>query len=312
MNTERIAIIGSGMTGLACARKLTDAGYKTVVIDKGRGVGGRLSTRRTRDGWQFDHGAQYMTASSPVFQTLLEQAMSDGAAAEWADGGDRQHIVGVPGMSGLASYLSRGIEIRQGVEVAALQATARGWALSLPEGATLFDRVVVTVPAPQLSGLLGPTHPITQAVAEVRLVPCLTLMAVLAPDFKSPFISEVDSEAPLAWIAHDSSKPGRAELNCWVAQASASWSAAHLECDPDAIVARMLPLLCARLSTGMDAVRHAAAHRWRYARVTVPLGRPFVRDPSGTLYAGGDWCLGARVEAAWTSGEAIARSIIEG
>jgi predicted NAD/FAD-dependent oxidoreductase len=57
-------------------------------------------------------------------------------------------------------------------------------------------------------------------------------------------------------------------------------------------------------------VIHAAAHRWRYARVTAPLGQPFLRDASGSLYLGGDWCIGPRVEAAWTSGAAIADDLL--
>lgn len=310
MQTPRIAIIGAGMTGLACARRLTDAGHAPVVLDKGRGIGGRLGTRRTPDGWQFDHGAQYITASSPGFQALLEQAERSGAAARWADGSGRRHLVGTPGMTGLASYLGRGIEIRQGAEVLALRETARGWELTLAEGTRVFERVVLTVPAPQIEHLLGPEHPLTQTVAEVRLDPCLTLMAAFDPDTPRPFISLADPAGPLAWIAQDSSKPGRPAPVCWVAQASVAWSAAHLELDPDAIVALMLPLLCERIGVTSDTVRHAAAHRWRYARVAVPLGQPFARDHSGTLYAGGDWCLEARVEAAWTSGEAIARDII--
>ena len=67
----------------------------------------------------------------------------------------------------------------------------------------------------------------------------------------------------------------------------------------------MLPLLCDRQGVTPDRVTHAAAHRWRYARVTQALGRPFLRSLDGMLYLGGDWCIGARVEAAWTSGTAL-------
>jgi predicted NAD/FAD-dependent oxidoreductase len=312
METESIAIIGAGMAGLACARRLTDAGTAPVVFDKGRGIGGRLATRRTPEGWQFDHGAQYITASSPGFRAVLEQAERSGAAAHWADGSERPHLVGTPGMRGLATELGRGIEIHQDAEVLALRPSARGWALTFADGTRVFDRVVLTVPAPQIEHLLGPEHPLTRTVAAVRLDPCLTLMAAFDPDTPRPFISQADPEAPLAWIAQDSSKPGRPAPVCWVAQASPAWSAAHLERDAEAIVASMLPLLCARIGVPADRARYAAAHRWRYARVAVPLGQPFARDPSGTLYVGGDWCLEARVEAAWTSGEAIARAILAG
>jgi predicted NAD/FAD-dependent oxidoreductase len=97
-----------------------------------------------------------------------------------------------------------------------------------------------------------------------------------------------------------------------VAQAGPKWSAAHLEAAPAVIAQQMLRLLCDRLGTDPTSVRYAVAHRWRYANVAEPLGRPFLRDETGTLYLGGDWCLEARVEAAWTSGVAIAQDMLEG
>jgi hypothetical protein len=93
-----------------------------------------------------------------------------------------------------------------------------------------------------------------------------------------------------------------------LAQASAAFSAQHLEDDPAAISARMLPLLCDQLSLATNQVTHASAHRWRYARVTVPFGRPFLKL-TVSLYAGGDRCIGPRVEDEWISGDAIAQDI---
>jgi predicted NAD/FAD-dependent oxidoreductase len=42
--------------------------------------------------------------------------------------------------------------------------------------------------------------------------------------------------------------------------------------------------LCDRLGAAPDSVAHAAAHRWRYARVTQALGQPFLRSADATLY----------------------------
>ena len=56
----RIVVVGAGMTGLTAARALSGQGHDVVVIDKARGPGGRMSTRRDND-LRFDHGAQYFT-----------------------------------------------------------------------------------------------------------------------------------------------------------------------------------------------------------------------------------------------------------
>jgi predicted NAD/FAD-dependent oxidoreductase len=48
------------------------------------------------------------------------------------------------------------------------------------------------------------------------------------------------------------------------------------------------------------------AHRWRYARVDRPLGEEAWWDAARRIGACGDWCLDARVEAAFLSGRALA------
>lgn len=44
-----VAIIGAGMSGLICAQELQQAGYRVVVVEKSRGLGGRVTTRRLQD-----------------------------------------------------------------------------------------------------------------------------------------------------------------------------------------------------------------------------------------------------------------------
>ncbi len=300
-----IVIIGSGMAGLACARALAEAGLSHVVLDKGRCIGGRVATRRVGD-LQFDHGAQFVNAHGASFAAALGRL----SVADWQDGMGRTHSVGVPGMSAIPRALGEGLDIRQGVQVTRLQQDGDGW-LVQAEGASLrAARVVVTVPAPQVAGLLGAQHPLVAELAPVRLAPCLTLMAaVRAP---APFITRQDPDDPLSWIAQDSTKPGRPQgaATQWVAQAGEAFSVEHLEKTPEEIAALMLPLLCERMGATPDLVTYAAAHRWRYARVTQALGQPFLSSPDGSLFLGGDWCIGPRVEAAWTSGTAIADAVL--
>jgi predicted NAD/FAD-dependent oxidoreductase len=51
-----------------------------------------------------------------------------------------------------------------------------------------------------------------------------------------------------------------------------------------------------------------ATWAWRYGLVETPLGQSFLTD--GTLWAGGDWCCGPKVQDAWRSGTDIAANIL--
>jgi predicted NAD/FAD-dependent oxidoreductase len=310
----RTLVIGAGMAGIACARALQDAGRPVRVIDKGRGIGGRMATRRAEtpagQPLRFDHGAQYVTARDPGFAALLEGSQ---AAAVWADGAAHPHHVGLPGMSGLPRALADGLDVSLGVTVTAVRRAGPLWQVATQATVIEAERVVLTVPAPQVAALIGADHPLAARLDAVRIAPGLTLMAAFPADAPAPFASRRFEDGPLAFIARDSSKPGRPDgAVTWVAQAGPAWSTAHLDEDTATIAQRMLPLLCAEIGAAADSALYTAAHRWRYARVTTPLGQPFLTDATGTLQLGGDWCLAGRVEAAWTSGRAIAEDIMGG
>eukprot|EP00966_Prymnesium_polylepis_P303429 7008841-Prymnesium_polylepis.1 len=56
---QRIGVIGGGVAGLACARRLADLGKDVVVFDTGKWApGGRASSRKWADGGPpVDHAA---------------------------------------------------------------------------------------------------------------------------------------------------------------------------------------------------------------------------------------------------------------
>src|SRR4028118_2371524 len=54
-----VAVIGAGMAGLSCAQRLRQAGYSVAVVEKSRGAGGRVATRRVQ-GPRAAHGGCYL------------------------------------------------------------------------------------------------------------------------------------------------------------------------------------------------------------------------------------------------------------
>lgn len=315
----RVAVIGAGMAGLSCAGALHRAGAAVTLFDKSRRVGGRLATRRV-DGLMFDHGAQYATTRDPAFTATMQAMAAAGDAAPWpAAGGERW--CGVPGMSALARHMERqGIgALHTGRHVAFLHRDGQDWLVRHRDAADTrpglvsdtggevagpFDRVAVALPAPQAAGLLRP-HAFADEAARTGMAPCWAAMLAFNEATPAPDLLRPDA-GPLRWIARDSSRPGRAATpECWVAHATPEWSRDHLEQPAEAVLAALRAAFAA--ATGITvAADYAAVHRWRYALAETPLGTPALWDAGAGLGVCGDWCLGARVEAAFVSGRALA------
>ncbi|MEL7027389.1 MAG: FAD-dependent oxidoreductase, partial [Pseudomonadota bacterium] len=306
---EQVVIIGAGMAGLTAARLLRMAGFKPLVLDKGRRPGGRMASRVSRQGHTFDHGAQFISAETTGFQAVLTGAMTTSSLAVWRPGPAQIQYVGVPTMVDFALHLSRAIDVRQNIEVTGIEPDGSNWRVLFEGGDIRVPRLILAIPAPQAEKLLG-AHPFAAEVAKVSMAPCLTLMAAYSGATDAPYPSRRDNDDDLAWIAHDSSKPEREPGARFVAQASEKFSWLHLEKDKDAFAALMLPLLSEALGRDPKDAVFTAGHRWRYARAVRPLGVPCLADESASLLVGGDWCLGETVEAAWESGVAMAERVI--
>jgi predicted NAD/FAD-dependent oxidoreductase len=106
----------------------------------------------------------------------------------------------------------------------------------------------------------------------------------------------------IGWAARDNAKPGRGGIESWVIQASADWSAQHLEQPPEKVATVLLGLLASELGISLPALVYLDAHRWRFAK-SGPIGEPTALwDTSIRLGACGDWLAALRVEAAWLFG----------
>jgi len=312
MPAIKFAVVGAGIAGLACARRLAGAGHAVRVFDAARQPGGRLATRRTeRAAW--DHGAQYFTASDAGFAGLLQAARDAGQAATWAPrwpGGEQEQRdlwVGVPGMPAFGRWLATGLELVTGTRIVSLTREAGRWALRDDRGgrAEGFDTVVLAMPAPQAAALAEGHSPLAASVAAVPMAPCWTIMAAFGQPLQAAVDADWSADPVLPWIARNSSKPRRSGLDAWVLHADADWSREHLEADAGWVRDQLLARLAARLGTTLPRPEVAETHRWRYARVLQPLGETFLLDVAAGLGFCGDWCLDARVEAAFLSGDAL-------
>lgn len=349
MSTEarHIAVVGAGMAGIACARTLMQAGHRVTVFEKSEGVGGRMATRNSNFGG-FDHGAQYFTVRDPRFAQALATApglckpwsantvrVLDAAGRVAAAGlpAREPHWVPTPGMSALVSRWALPLAIAHEVEletsVTALEPDAldaRHWQLRTAgplQTQRVFsglDAVVLALPPAQAAELLratpGAPAALAKAAAGVEVAPCWTLMLAF-PQAMQPGLSSLgpqwnaarSNHHRIAWLAREASKPGRDPVERWTVQASAAWSAEHLDDSPLRVQAKLHKAFSE--ITGIRAEpAQAVTHRWRYAQTTKPLGQSHLWHAGSGLGLCGDWCLGHRVENAFVSGLELALAML--
>lgn len=307
----RIAIVGAGMAGLACADALVGYGYDISLFDKARGPGGRMSTRRIATPLgeaSFDHGAQYFTVRDTHFKQVVADWSLRGLARRWPLAG-RDAWIGVPGMNAVIRDMARGHDTRYGQTVQGAARTGRGWRLAGEHLETeCFDAMLLALPAEQAATLLGPIDlAMARHAVMARSQPCWTGMFAFAERLLTDSLI-LRNTGLIGWAARNSAKPGRDGPEAWVVQATGSWSAAHLEDPPAQVEARLLAAMGAALDLDMARPIASAAHRWRYA-MSRGLGEGALWNAQIGVGACGDWLLGPRVESAWLSGRALAERV---
>jgi predicted NAD/FAD-dependent oxidoreductase len=306
-------------------RLLQERGYITHGFDKGRGAGGRASTRRA-DTLRFDHGAQYFTVREPEFRAVVDAWLAAGIVAPWTGSiwllrpGERPRLteprdryVGVPGMSAIARHLADGLDVRFGARIARIERQGNRWSLFADSAESLgeYDGVIVTTPPEQASQLLEPLPRLSEVAESVSSDPCWAVMASFADPIpvEAGFAGAFVEESPLSWVARDSSKPGRPSGECWVLHGSPGWSRDHVESDPSVVEETLLSALFKALGCPAREPVHRAAHRWRYARALDPLESACLFDDELRVGVAGDWCFGTRIEGAVLSGREVARRV---
>lgn len=72
-NTKRVAVIGGGLSGLACAKYLVDAGHVPVVLEARDVLGGKVSAWQDKDGDWVETGLHIFFGAYPNMMRLFEE-----------------------------------------------------------------------------------------------------------------------------------------------------------------------------------------------------------------------------------------------
>jgi predicted NAD/FAD-dependent oxidoreductase len=321
----RVAVVGAGVSGLACASALKARGARVVVFESSRRPGGRAATEITPAG-SFDHGTQFFTAQSADFDSLVSEWCADGLVQPWTaqviavegegavdkTASARRYIVR-DGMQALGRRLAADVDVRFDVTVASVAKRGNSWHLLDAQGMSLshggYDAVVLALPQP--ATLLGGAPELSRRARAIVWQPCWAALLAIEPasgfEFGGAFVND---HPALAWVTREESKlaPRSAPGERWVLHATPRWSALHLNHSVDDVAATLAGAFASRFNFGFRPA-FLTARRWVTATPSNPLKQAFLWDPVRRIGAAGDWCGGPRLEGAFMSGRKLAQAI---
>lgn len=305
MSHPAYAVIGAGISGLLLARRLQAAGATVVVLEKSRGYGGRLATKRV-GGAVFDQGAQFFTARDPEFIAQAGAWRAAGLVTDWP-GPAQGRLVGQPAMTAVPKALAEGLDIRREHKATTACRLADGtWELLIEnQPAMRAGRLLLTSPVPQSLALLaagGVTlpAPLPGTLSLLTYHPCLALLVVLAGPSAVPSEGVAFSSGPVRWLADNVRKGIAQNVPAAVTvHAAPDFSAAHYGRSEAEIAARLLPVVAPWLGA---PVVSATLHRWKFSEPRTTHPERCVWLPEMGLGFAGDAFGGPRVEGAALSG----------
>lgn len=312
-------IIGAGIAGLVAAHELKKNNWQVTVLDKGKGVGGRMSTRRSGE-IRFDHGAQYFSTKTPDFQDFTQKIIDAGVAKKWnleeADKAfSHPRVIGKNGMNTIPKFLAEEIDIKLNEKVIKISENDNGCQLETESGNIYqADALIITIPAPQAIELLQKStlnlsKSNLEVLENIQYYPCIAVMATLSSPTNIPKPGGLTLQSDnISWIA-DNFQKGISPLFSATIHASPAFSEAHFDDDLTEIGKQLLNQITEWIPS--SSVESFQVHRWRYSLAHQRDTENYLLADATSfplLFAGDGFGIG-NVEGAYISGKSAAQCL---
>ena len=310
-------IIGAGLSGLTAAHELIKNKWEVTILDKGRGVGGRMATRRTGEA-RFDHGAQYFSTKTADFQAFTQNIIHKNIAKKWnLQEGDKTfshaRVIGIDGMNMIPKFLAEGLNIKTNEKVISISETENGFKVTTEAGNFYESNALIsTTPAPQAIEILQKSNLALadiENLQSIHYLPCITVMASLKTQTNIPSPGGISfQEGNISWIA-DNFQKGISPIFSATIHAIPVFSLAHFDADLTQIGNQLLSEITDLIPA--DSVESFQVHRWRYSLASERYANNFLVASSTKfplIFAGDGFGIGS-IEGAFISGKSAAQSL---
>ncbi len=304
-------ILGAGISGLVVGSLLLEQGQSVQLLEKARGVGGRLATRRTPLSPEpsrvahFDHGLPLVELHHPETIQILAKLLGGTIpeswqwpyAGEWR-GTALSILRPLPGMSALPKALTASEQVKKNQKVSQISydPSTRLWLASTQEQQTFAARgIISTLPIPQLLEILERSHlelddSLPSQLIQAEYYPALSVMMI--PKDPSQIQLLRRSSAPIALAIENQWKGISEDVPCLTLTLNPELSQQLLQESDEVILERVMRECKPWLKTPPSQYQ---IHRWRYAQPKTPINESFIKLKmkkqlnSSPLYLCGDY-----------------------
>lgn len=326
---NKYAVIGAGISGSSLAFHLQQYGNQVDIFDKGRTLGGRLSTYQ-KDHQTFDYGSTLINTYPEPFLSILHQweklnlvspyqgiikikskQQEDSTLLDKANFYISHH-----GMSAIVKHLLKEVRTFTSTRITSVKKEIDGWWLK----GTYYEQqikkegywgpykyVICTLPGPQAAPLLL-SHRLDWGTSalKTKYLPQWSITFQFCQKQALPFDLMFYHEShPLKLMSKESFKYSQAS-EIWTLQTQAKWSANHIESTKEEI-AELVMNVFKKEHHISDSPISTHVHRWRYSYPSAPCQElNSLIDKSLGLGVCGDWITGGTIGAAYLGAKNLA------
>lgn len=311
---KKFIIIGAGISGLNTAKKIKKLNLGSVqILEKSRGVGGRMATRRTLE-TRFDHGAQFYRLKSDITD-LHQEWKQKGINHQWFVSEKGDHWCSHSGMTALAKSMIENLEISLEKEIRTIRYENNLWKLISTKNEEWFcHKLIISSPTPQTVKLI-------EEVANEQLLDMNVLSEIKKITYNKALIGLVTLEEDIVidsngylefqtghfFSISDQKKKGVSEIPALTITMSSSFSEDEFEKPDEYILEKILKLFISDYPKAK--IKNAELKKWRYCQPQTQTKNLFL-ELAPNLYSIGDACGGSSLLGAIRSSEALCNFLI--
>lgn len=292
MTQTETLIIGAGPCGLALGHKLSQLNKDFLIVEKSRGVGGRIATRRI-DGDSFDHGAPVLKDHDELSQLIdTSKAIRSG-----------ENIFFAGGMTGPFKSLAASLPIHKEVKIVKIEKKSK-WLATSDQGLEFkTENIVLTAPLPQALELL--TQSQIRFESELKSIQYSKALMGLFITHEENFIKP---GLPSGVHSIFSMKERGLSPKAFVLRMDPEYSEKNFALE-ESLVLKEIEQKFSSAFELVPNIIHRELKKWRYVLPLTSFKSPF-HEVAPQLYLAGDAFLYPDIRGALLSAEALAKKLI--